>query len=128
MKSDGIARISVSLPSTLLEQFDEMVGEKGYDNRSLAVADMVRDSPVEHRLRFGNAQSGPQLPQIKADHRAQDESQHCPSRENRHPDGAGSSKGLGLRVPACVFAGIEGPCRQIWRPPDAALGDWEVTP
>jgi CopG family nickel-responsive transcriptional regulator len=56
MKSDSTARISVSLPSTLLEQFDEMMEEKGYDNRSLAVAEMVRDSLVEHRQKFGNAE------------------------------------------------------------------------
>jgi CopG family nickel-responsive transcriptional regulator len=56
MKDDGTARISVSLPSTLLKQFDGMMEEKGYDNRSLAVADMVRDSLVEHRQRFGNAE------------------------------------------------------------------------
>jgi CopG family nickel-responsive transcriptional regulator len=56
MSKDGTARISVSLPSVLLEQFDEMMEEKGYDNRSLAVAEMVRDSLVEHRQRFGNAE------------------------------------------------------------------------
>jgi CopG family nickel-responsive transcriptional regulator len=56
MKNDGTARISVSLPSVLLKQFDEMMEEKGYDNRSLAVADMVRDSLVEHRQRFGSGE------------------------------------------------------------------------
>lgn len=33
----------------LLDQLDEMVGEKGYDNRSLAIADMIRSHLVEHR-------------------------------------------------------------------------------
>jgi CopG family nickel-responsive transcriptional regulator len=56
MKKDGTARISVSLPSGLLEQFDEMMKEKGYNNRSLAVAEMVRDSLVEHQQRFGKGE------------------------------------------------------------------------
>jgi CopG family transcriptional regulator, nickel-responsive regulator len=56
MSNDGTARISVSLPSELLRQLDEMMEQKGYDNRSLAVADMVRDSLVEHRQRLGNAE------------------------------------------------------------------------
>lgn len=30
-----------------------MAGEKGYDNRSLAIADMMRDHLVEHRQKFG---------------------------------------------------------------------------
>jgi CopG family nickel-responsive transcriptional regulator len=30
-----------------------MSKEKGYDNRSLAIADMIRDGLVEHRQKFG---------------------------------------------------------------------------
>ncbi len=53
MKDEGVDRFSVSLPPTLLDQLDEMVKGKGYDNRSLAIADMIRDRLVEHRQRFG---------------------------------------------------------------------------
>ncbi len=56
MSNEATARISVSLPSELLRQFDDMMADKGYGNRSLAVADMVRDRLVEHRQRFGNAE------------------------------------------------------------------------
>jgi CopG family nickel-responsive transcriptional regulator len=48
----GVARFSVSLPSRLLRDMDEMMREKGYLNRSLAVADMIRDQLVEHRQQF----------------------------------------------------------------------------
>jgi CopG family nickel-responsive transcriptional regulator len=51
MKADTVARFSVSLPATLLRQLDAMTHEKGYDNRSLAIADMIRDHLVEHRQR-----------------------------------------------------------------------------
>ncbi len=37
-----------------MEQLDQMSGQKGYDNRSLAIADMIRDRLVEHRQKFGN--------------------------------------------------------------------------
>lgn len=53
MKKEQVTRFSVSLPPTLLEQLDEMAGEKGYNNRSLAVADMIRAHLVEHRQKFG---------------------------------------------------------------------------
>jgi CopG family nickel-responsive transcriptional regulator len=46
--SDGVDRFSVSLPAQLLKDLDAMVREKGYDNRSLALADMIRDELVEH--------------------------------------------------------------------------------
>ena len=51
MKKETVSRFSISLPPSLLQQFDEMSKEKGYDNRSLAIGDMMRDSLVEHRHR-----------------------------------------------------------------------------
>ncbi|HTV62650.1 MAG TPA: ribbon-helix-helix protein, CopG family, partial [Verrucomicrobiae bacterium] len=50
---ETVSRFSISLPPSLLRQLDEMSGEKGYDNRSLAIADMIRDRLVEHRQKFG---------------------------------------------------------------------------
>ena len=54
MKIEPVARFSVSLPPALLNQLDQMSNEKGYENRSLAIADMIRDRLVEHRQRLGN--------------------------------------------------------------------------
>lgn len=51
MKNNTATRFSVSLPPALLEQLDEMTTEKGYNNRSLAIADMIRAQLVEHRQR-----------------------------------------------------------------------------
>jgi CopG family nickel-responsive transcriptional regulator len=53
-KAAEVARLSISLPAGLLEQLDEMVHEKSYDNRSLAIADMIRDDLVEHRQQRGS--------------------------------------------------------------------------
>lgn len=55
-KNTPVARISVSLPQKLLNQYDEMVKEKGYDDRSPAVADMMRAQLVEHREKTGNGE------------------------------------------------------------------------
>lgn len=55
-KKTPVARISVSLPQKLLSQYDEMVKEKGYDDRSPAVADMMRAQLVEHREKTGNGE------------------------------------------------------------------------
>lgn len=53
MKKDIAARFTVSLPPALMEQLDLMTTEKGYTNRSLAIADMIRDQLVEHRQKTG---------------------------------------------------------------------------
>jgi CopG family nickel-responsive transcriptional regulator len=54
MKKERVDRFSVSLPPSLLAQMDEMVRKKGYSNRSLAIADMIRAHLVEHRQQLGN--------------------------------------------------------------------------
>lgn len=52
--SEGVVRFSVSVPKQLAMQLERMAREKGYDNRSLAVADMIRAHLVEHRQNVGN--------------------------------------------------------------------------
>ena len=42
-----IKRFGVSLPSELLDEFDTMIEDMGYDNRSKAIADLIRDRMVE---------------------------------------------------------------------------------
>ncbi len=51
---ESVTRFSISLPAELATQLDRMTGEKGYDNRSLAVADMIRAQLVEHRQNQGD--------------------------------------------------------------------------
>lgn len=53
-KQDGVTRFSVSLSKQLLESLDAMCHEKGYTNRSLAIADMIRAQLVEHHQQRGN--------------------------------------------------------------------------
>jgi CopG family transcriptional regulator, nickel-responsive regulator len=57
MEKDGVARLSISLNKTLLRKLDRMVREKGYSNRSLAVADMIADQLVEHQRELGDAEA-----------------------------------------------------------------------
>jgi CopG family nickel-responsive transcriptional regulator len=48
-KSDGVTRFSVSLPADVARDLDAMARSKGYSNRSLAIADMVRAQLIEHQ-------------------------------------------------------------------------------
>jgi CopG family nickel-responsive transcriptional regulator len=41
------------MPAQLVDQLDAMAGDKGYSNRSQAVADMVRAHLVEHHAQIG---------------------------------------------------------------------------
>ncbi len=53
-KNDGVSRFTVSVPGDLARQLDEMIREKGFDNRSQAVGDLIRAGLVEHRQNFGD--------------------------------------------------------------------------
>ena len=48
-----VVRFSVSLARDLARELDQMTAEKGYDNRSLAIADMIRAHLIEHRQQMG---------------------------------------------------------------------------
>ena len=53
---EKVARFSVSLDKKLLRDLDRMAQEKGYDNRSLAVADMIRSHLIEHWQQMGKGE------------------------------------------------------------------------
>jgi CopG family nickel-responsive transcriptional regulator len=55
-ESGEVARLGVSLPPALLRDLDAMAREKGYANRSAAIADMVRAQLVEHRQQQGEGE------------------------------------------------------------------------
>jgi CopG family nickel-responsive transcriptional regulator len=43
----GIVRFGVSIDSQLMKKFDALIARKGYENRSEAIRDMIRDGLVE---------------------------------------------------------------------------------
>ncbi len=53
---ETVSRFSISLDKQLLRELDRMCREKGYNNRSLAIADMVRAHLIEHREQLGRGE------------------------------------------------------------------------
>ncbi|MGD0060094.1 MAG: nickel-responsive transcriptional regulator NikR [Verrucomicrobiia bacterium] len=53
---ETVSRFSISLDKQLLRELDRMCREKGYNNRSLAIADMVRAHLIEHRQQLGRGE------------------------------------------------------------------------
>lgn len=50
----GLSRIGVSIDTELLERFDSHIGRKGYENRSEAFRDLIRDRLVETAVVAGH--------------------------------------------------------------------------
>ena len=49
-----LTRFGVSIPDSLLGNFDRLIAQKGYQNRSEAIRDLIRDSLVTGEWRAGN--------------------------------------------------------------------------
>jgi CopG family transcriptional regulator, nickel-responsive regulator len=49
-----VSRVSVSLPSSLLAELDQMVARRSFGSRSQAVSHMVNLELVEHKRNLGN--------------------------------------------------------------------------
>ncbi|MFP4687514.1 MAG: nickel-responsive transcriptional regulator NikR, partial [bacterium] len=49
-----LKRFGVSLPAELLEEFDQLIYEKNYSNRSEAIRDLIRCELVEEDWQVGN--------------------------------------------------------------------------
>ncbi|MEC7119138.1 MAG: ribbon-helix-helix protein, CopG family, partial [Pseudomonadota bacterium] len=52
--NQNISRISMSLPCELLTELDQMVGQRGFDSRSQAIADMIHQQVTSHKQQLGN--------------------------------------------------------------------------
>lgn len=64
-----VTRFSVSLPAALARELDRMTAQKGYDNRSLAIGDMIRAHLVEHRQQMTDAQIAGSITLVYDHHR-----------------------------------------------------------
>jgi CopG family transcriptional regulator, nickel-responsive regulator len=49
-----VNRISISLPDELQIELDDMVNERGYESRSQAIKDMLRQQLIEHKRQTSN--------------------------------------------------------------------------
>lgn len=53
-KQKPVNRISISLPDDLQADVDEMVASRGYESRSHAINDMLRQHVAEHKRQLGD--------------------------------------------------------------------------
>jgi CopG family nickel-responsive transcriptional regulator len=63
-----LERIGISLEEDLLEQFDRLIAEKGYVNRSEAIRDLIRDSLVQREWAEGGREEKVAVVTLVYDH------------------------------------------------------------
>lgn len=55
---NGLVRFGISLEKDLLKEFDRLIKEKNYSNRSEAIRDIIRDSLVKEEWKRGKDVAG----------------------------------------------------------------------
>jgi CopG family nickel-responsive transcriptional regulator len=55
-KTNRLIRFGVSMEQNLLAEFDSLCANKGYENRSEAIRDMIRNLLIENKLKEENAE------------------------------------------------------------------------
>ncbi len=122
MKQEQAARFSVSLPPKLLRDLDQMTQEKGYDNRSLAVADMIRAHLVEHRQNYGETEIAGTITLVY-DHHKQNVQSTLTDIQHDHHDVIISSLHVHLDHHNCLeVLAVRGKALVIKRISDALIG------
>lgn len=53
-KAEGVKRISVSLPPRVFAELDRLVVDRGFENRSQAISEMIHQSLTEHYQEQGS--------------------------------------------------------------------------
>ncbi|MBU0579670.1 MAG: nickel-responsive transcriptional regulator NikR [Candidatus Margulisbacteria bacterium] len=54
---EDLIRFGVSMPEKLLKKFDKLITQKGYQNRSEAIRDFIREKLVEKEWQEGNKET-----------------------------------------------------------------------
>ena len=52
-QSDGIRRITISMPEETFQMLDRLVTQRGFDSRSQAISEMIHQQAAEHLSKIG---------------------------------------------------------------------------
>ena len=114
-----LTRISISLENALLEAFDRHIGAKGYETRSEAIRDLIRDRLIA--VEAAENATGEQVAVVTLvfDHHARELAAKLIDKQHHHHDVVVSSLHVHLGERHCLEVSIlRGPIAEIRR-----LGD-----
>ena len=105
-------RFGVSISEELLERFDGMISERGYDNRSEAIRDMIRDRLVEREWEEDDEVMG--VVTLLYDHHKRNLSDKLTQRQHRFHDLIVSTTHLHVDEDNCLeLIAVQGKGREV---------------
>ena len=100
-KSGQLIRFGVSMEKDLLDEFDSLSRSKGYENRSEAIRDMVRNLLIENQLKEENTEGVGTLT-IVYDHNQRELEEKLTEYQHHHMDAIISTLHVHLTPHLCL--------------------------
>lgn len=118
-----LARFGISIEQRLLVSFDQMITDKGYDNRSEAIRDMIRDALVEEQVNRADDTPTVGTVTLVYDHHTRDLSDKLTGHQHSHHDAIVSTLHVHLDAHHCLeIVVVRGSAAQVKRLADELIG------
>ncbi|MEN8729722.1 MAG: nickel-responsive transcriptional regulator NikR [Desulfuromonadales bacterium] len=118
-----LARFGISIDQLLLGSFDQMITAKGYDNRSEAIRDMIRNALVEEQVNRTDDTPTVGTVTLVYDHHTRDLSDKLTGHQHSHHDAIVSTLHVHLDAHNCLeIVVVRGTAAQVRRLADEMIG------
>ena len=118
-----LARFGISIDQRLLDNFDQMITDKGYDNRSEAIRDMIRNALVEAQVNRADDTPTVGTVTLVYDHHTRDLSDKLTGHQHSHHDAIVSALHVHLDAHHCLeVVVVRGTADQVKRLADELIG------
>ena len=117
-----IVRFGISIKDDLLLRFDRLIADKGYDNRSEAIRDLIRNALVEDDLSHGEEEAIGTISMVY-DHHTRDLADKLTEHQHSHHKEIISALHIHLDHHHCLEVVVaKGPATEIKRLADELIG------
>lgn len=117
-----LARFGISIDETLLERFDQLIDGKGYNNRSEAIRDLIRNALVEDEWGHDDSETVGTVT-IVYDHHTRDLGDKLTEHQHSHHDSIISAMHVHLDSHHCLeVVVVKGSARDVRKLADELIG------
>ena len=118
-----LARFGISIDPLLLNSFDQLITDKGYDNRSEAIRDMIRSTLMEDQLDRTDTTPTVGTVTLVYDHHTRDLSDKLTEHQHSHHDAIVSTLHVHLDAHHCLeVVVVRGTAAKVKRLADELIG------
>jgi CopG family nickel-responsive transcriptional regulator len=117
-----LARFGISIDDRLLKRFDDLIGRKGYGNRSEAIRDLIRNTLVEDQWTRGDEETVGTVTLVY-NHHTRDLADKLTEHQHSHHDAIISTLHVHLDAHNCLEVVIvKGKANEVKRLADELIG------